>query len=248
MGLKALLAEWLEFRQETVRRRLQHRLDKVDAPAAHPRWAADCVSQSRRGDPHHPARGRAQAGADEALQALGRAGRGHPRDQAAPSGEARGDEDPRGAEELAEEREAARGAAREQGASCASWCARRSAPTPKSTAMSGAPRIVERAAAQAIEETELLANEPVTVVLSTGGWVRAAKGHEIDPQLRFRTRAAMPFRRAARGRSTAARRVHRQYRARLQPARALRCLGARPGRAAVGTPRSARRRQVRRRA
>src|SRR5215813_7717922 len=33
-------------------------------------------------------------------------------------------------------------------------------------------RIIERAAAQAIEETELLANEPVTVVLSTGGWVR----------------------------------------------------------------------------
>ena len=29
MGLKALLTEWLEFRQKTVRRRLQHRLDKV---------------------------------------------------------------------------------------------------------------------------------------------------------------------------------------------------------------------------
>ena len=29
MGLKALLTEWLEFRQRTVRRRLQHRLDKV---------------------------------------------------------------------------------------------------------------------------------------------------------------------------------------------------------------------------
>src|SRR5580700_4589254 len=29
MGLKALLSEWLEFRQATVRRRLQHRLDKV---------------------------------------------------------------------------------------------------------------------------------------------------------------------------------------------------------------------------
>ena len=29
MGLKALLSEWLEFRQQTVRRRLQHRLDKV---------------------------------------------------------------------------------------------------------------------------------------------------------------------------------------------------------------------------
>ncbi|MCP5359157.1 MAG: DNA topoisomerase IV subunit A [Steroidobacteraceae bacterium] len=43
-------------------------------------------------------------------------------------------------------------------------------------------RIVEREAAQAIDETALIANDPVTVVLSTGGWVRQAKGHEIDPR------------------------------------------------------------------
>jgi len=43
-------------------------------------------------------------------------------------------------------------------------------------------KIVEREAAQAIDETALIANEPVTVVLSAGGWVRAAKGHEIDPR------------------------------------------------------------------
>jgi topoisomerase-4 subunit A len=41
--------------------------------------------------------------------------------------------------------------------------------------------IVERKEAQAIREVELAAVEPVTVVLSTGGWVRAARGHEIDP-------------------------------------------------------------------
>lgn len=41
--------------------------------------------------------------------------------------------------------------------------------------------IVERAAAQAIDESELVTAEPVTVVLSEGGWVRAAKGHEVDP-------------------------------------------------------------------
>ncbi|MCL4315298.1 MAG: DNA topoisomerase IV subunit A, partial [Gammaproteobacteria bacterium] len=40
--------------------------------------------------------------------------------------------------------------------------------------------IVEREAAQAISETELIAAEPVTVVLSEQGWVRAAKGHEVD--------------------------------------------------------------------
>jgi topoisomerase IV subunit A len=41
-------------------------------------------------------------------------------------------------------------------------------------------RLVEREAAQAIAETDLLSSEPVTVVLSRLGWVRAAKGHDID--------------------------------------------------------------------
>ena len=48
----------------------------------------------------------------------------------------------------------------------------------------GDPRrspIVERFAAEALDETELAPSEPVTVVLSDKGWVRAAKGHDIDP-------------------------------------------------------------------
>ncbi|MGC3980297.1 MAG: DNA topoisomerase IV subunit A [Steroidobacteraceae bacterium] len=62
-------------------------------------------------------------------------------------------------------------------------------------------KIVERAAAQAIDETELVASEPVTVVLSARGWVRAAKGHEVDPQsLGYKT--GDEFRAAVRGRST----------------------------------------------
>ena len=42
--------------------------------------------------------------------------------------------------------------------------------------------IVEREAAQAIDETQLVASEPVTIILSQRGWARAAKGHDIDPQ------------------------------------------------------------------
>jgi topoisomerase IV subunit A len=62
-------------------------------------------------------------------------------------------------------------------------------------------KIVERAAAQAIDETELVVSEPVTVVLSERGWVRAAKGHELDPlTLSYKTGDA--FKSAARGRST----------------------------------------------
>ncbi len=41
--------------------------------------------------------------------------------------------------------------------------------------------IVERPAAEALDETELSPSEPVTVVLSERGWARTAKGHEIDP-------------------------------------------------------------------
>lgn len=40
--------------------------------------------------------------------------------------------------------------------------------------------IVHRAAAEAMDESELTPSEPVTVVLSEKGWVRAAKGHEIN--------------------------------------------------------------------
>jgi topoisomerase-4 subunit A len=40
--------------------------------------------------------------------------------------------------------------------------------------------IVVRKEAQALSETELVPSEPVTVVLSEKGWVRQAKGHEVD--------------------------------------------------------------------
>ena len=40
--------------------------------------------------------------------------------------------------------------------------------------------LVAREAAQALSETELVASEPMTVVLSEKGWVRAAKGHDVD--------------------------------------------------------------------
>jgi len=46
--------------------------------------------------------------------------------------------------------------------------------------------IKEREVAQAMAETDLIASDPVTVVLSENGWIRAAKGHEVDPE-------TMPF-------------------------------------------------------
>jgi topoisomerase-4 subunit A len=40
--------------------------------------------------------------------------------------------------------------------------------------------LVSRQAAQALDQTELVASEPMTVIMSEKGWVRAAKGHDID--------------------------------------------------------------------
>jgi topoisomerase-4 subunit A len=40
--------------------------------------------------------------------------------------------------------------------------------------------IVARVAAQALETTALITNEPLTVILSEKGWIRAAKGHDFD--------------------------------------------------------------------
>ncbi len=42
--------------------------------------------------------------------------------------------------------------------------------------------LVEREVAQALDESALVASEPVTVVLSQKGWIRAAKGHDVDAE------------------------------------------------------------------
>ena len=60
--------------------------------------------------------------------------------------------------------------------------------------------IVEREAAQALDETQLVASEPVTVVLSQAGYARAAKGHEIDPAT-LNYRSGDNFLASAQGRS-----------------------------------------------
>ncbi len=60
--------------------------------------------------------------------------------------------------------------------------------------------IVERTAAQALDETALVPSEPVTIVLSEKGWVRAARGHDIDPTS-LSYKAGDSFRAAAYGRS-----------------------------------------------
>jgi topoisomerase IV subunit A len=40
----------------------------------------------------------------------------------------------------------------------------------------------EKVAARALDETELIPAEPITVVLSRKGWIRAAKGHDVEAE------------------------------------------------------------------
>ncbi|HMM66676.1 MAG TPA: DNA topoisomerase IV subunit A [Dokdonella sp.] len=61
--------------------------------------------------------------------------------------------------------------------------------------------LVARAAAQALDEAALVASEPTTIVLSAKGWIRAAKGHDIDAAA-LSYREGDSYRASARGRTT----------------------------------------------
>lgn len=60
--------------------------------------------------------------------------------------------------------------------------------------------IQEREEAKALSEEEIRPVEPVTVIMSTNGWVRLAKGHEIDPE-KLTYKAGDAFKIAVQGRS-----------------------------------------------
>jgi topoisomerase-4 subunit A len=200
LGLKALLSEWLEFRQQTVRRRLQHRLEKV-ARRLHileglliAYLNLDVVIRIiRREEEPKPALMQrfklSEEQTDAILETRLR--------QLAKLEELKIREEQ---EQLAAERSKLESI-------LASKSKLRELIRSEIEADAGQygderrTRIVERAAAQAIEETELLTSEPVTVVLSTAGWVRSAKGHDIDARaLSYKSGDA--FQADARGRST----------------------------------------------
>src|SRR5690606_15548082 len=60
--------------------------------------------------------------------------------------------------------------------------------------------LVTREEAKAFSEEELMTTEPVTVVLSEKGWIRAAKGHEVDPES-LSYKSGDGFKSAAKGKS-----------------------------------------------
>ena len=199
-GLKALLSEWLEFRRRTVRRRLEFRLDKVarrlhilDGMLIAYLNLDEVIRIIRREEEPKPVLMKrfklddiqAEAILETKLRHLARLEEMKIRDEQ---------------ERLATERKEIEALLASKARLTKLMRAELVADAEK-YGDARRSRLVERAAAQAIEATDLVANEPVTIVLSTGGWVRAAKGHEIDPRtLAYKTGDA--FQAAARGRST----------------------------------------------
>jgi len=61
-------------------------------------------------------------------------------------------------------------------------------------------KIIERSEAKALSEKDLVPSEPVTVVVSEKGWARCAKGHDIDPKA-MNYKAGDEYLCSARGRS-----------------------------------------------
>ncbi len=200
MGLKALLVQWLEFRMRTVRRRLEHRLAKVTRRLHLLEGLLvvylnldEVIRIIRREDEPKPvlmarfklSEEQAEMILETRLRHLAKLEEMKIRDEQSKLEAERGD-----LEALLKSKAKLTKLVRDEIAADAGEYgdARRS-------------KLVEREAAQAMQETELVANEPVTVVLSTGGFVRAAKGHDIDPRsLSYKTGDG--FLTAARGRST----------------------------------------------
>ncbi|MFB1487594.1 MULTISPECIES: DNA topoisomerase IV subunit A [unclassified Thiocapsa] len=180
MTLRDILVEWVIYRTETVRRRSQHRLDKVlerlhllDGLLIAFLNIDEVIRIVRTEDEPKPvlmerfALSEAQADyvLNTRLRQLARLEEMKIRAEQA---------------ELAEERDGLQAILGDESALKRLISEEITADAEKH----GDPRrspLVARASAAAIDEIDLTPSEPVTVVLSEKGWVRAAKGHEVDP-------------------------------------------------------------------
>ncbi|PSW15173.1 DNA topoisomerase IV subunit A [Photobacterium sanctipauli] len=179
-GLVRILTEWLEFRRTTVRRRLQHRLDKVNARlhilegllAAYLNIDEVIEIIRTEDDPKAELMSRFDLSAIQADAILEIKLR-----QLAKLEEIkiRGEQD-----ELSKEREQLEKILGSE---------RRLNTLIKKEILADAEKygddrrspLVEREEAKALTERDLIPSEAITVVLSEKGWIRHAKGHEVDP-------------------------------------------------------------------
>jgi topoisomerase IV subunit A len=198
-NLRELLTEWLRFRVETVRRRLQFRYDKVltrlhvldgyliaylniDEVIRIIRTEDD--PKARLMAHFHLSEAQADAILDLRLRHLARLEEMQIRGEQS----ALAKERDALAKTLSSEARLRRKVRDELAADAEEFGDARRSP------------IVERGAAKALDETALIPTEPVTVVLSEKGWVRAGKGHELDPK-ELSYKAGDAFFMAAKGRT-----------------------------------------------
>ena len=199
-NLKAFLSEWLQFRTDTVARRLRHRLERVERRLHLLEGLLvaflnldEVIRIIRTEDEPKPVL-MARFGLDEEqaeyiletkLKQLARL----------EEMKIRGEQD-----DLAKEAEKIKGIL-ESKAKLKKQVKDELLADAKKFGDARRSPLVQRDAAQAISETELVPSEPVTVVLSKKGWIRSAKGHDVEA-------AALSYRdgdgllQAVRGRST----------------------------------------------
>lgn len=178
--LNRILSEWLEFRTTTVRRRLQHRLDKVtarlhilDGLLIAYLNIDEVIHIIRTEDKPKPVLmerfGLSDVQAEAILEIKLR--------QLAKLEEMkiRGEQD-----DLSAEREKLEKTLGSQ-ARMRTLIKKEILADAETYGDDRRTRLVVREEAQAFSETEILPSESVTVILSKKGWIRSAKGHDIDP-------------------------------------------------------------------
>ncbi|HEX8252715.1 MAG TPA: DNA topoisomerase IV subunit A [Thermoanaerobaculia bacterium] len=197
--LRSLLAEWLEFRIETVRRRLQHRYDQVNARlhlldglmAAYLN-VDEVIRIIRTEDEPKPVLMKrfalSEVQADYILEL--RLRYLNKLEEMQIRGEQKKLQEERAAlEKILGSKARLRKQVRDELLEDAEeFGDKRRSP------------IVEREAAKALDATALIPSEPVTVVLSERGWVRAGKGHDLDPTA-LQYKSGDQYLHAAKGRS-----------------------------------------------
>ena len=198
-NLKDLLLEWLEFRIETVRRRLQHRYDQVNARLhildgyliAYLN-IDEVIRIIRREDEPKPvlmkrfklSELQAESILELKLRFLNRLQEMEIRGEQAKLAEERAN-----LEKILGSKARLRKQVRDELIRDAEeFGDKRRSP------------IVEREAAKALDATALIPSEPVTIILSERGWVRAGKGHDLDPAA-LQYKGGDAFLHAAKGRS-----------------------------------------------
>ncbi len=180
-NLKTLLQEWIEFRTQTIRKRLQYRLDKVNERLHildglliaflnidevihiiryHETPKQELISRFNLSDRQ------AEAILELKLRHLAKL------EEMKIKGEQK---------DLAEEKEQLEKVLASK-ARMKTLIKKEIKETMDTYGDERSSPIVERTEAKALDESALIPTEPVTVILSEKGWVRCAKGHDIDTE------------------------------------------------------------------